>query len=121
MFCLRVMKVSICASLVAVPSVLVAAQDSSNEIVVTAPRHGQRTSSGTPIETVSHSTRVSTAGLDISTDAGLTALQPRIRAAAKKSCEWLDQHYPVIDDEADCEESATRAAMARAREMGKSR
>lgn len=100
----------------------VLAQDQDTDsIVVTAPRHGKRNASNQPIETVTHSTRVSTAGLDLSSPAGIQALESRVHVAAKASCKWLDDNYPVVDDEGDCEAAAVSDAMRRARDMAAKR
>lgn len=104
------------AASLAIPLTPAAAQqDDPNTITVNAPRHGPRAIDGEATETVTHSTKVSLSGIDLSTPGGLAALETKVRAAAKKSCSWLDLHYPVVDKESDCERSATDDAMARAR------
>jgi UrcA family protein len=89
------------------------AQDSSGEIVVTAPRHGKRDASGTPTETVSHATKVKYGDLDLSTPGGRQTLDARLAKAAQTSCRWLDAHYPVVDRENDCETAALADAKSR--------
>lgn len=91
----------------------VLAQDGAQDIVVTAPRHGKRSPSGEPIETVAHSTRVKIGDLDLSSRAGQQQADARIRKAAQTSCRWLDAHYPVVDKESDCEGAAVADAKSR--------
>lgn len=89
----------------------------AQDITVTAPRHGKRSSTtGAPIETVSHSVVVSTAGLDLSTPGGMAEAEKRIRAAAQSSCSWLDRNYASLTDDAgSCVKAASDEALARAR------
>jgi UrcA family protein len=106
---------AIAAALIVPAAPPVFAQDSSQDIVVTAPRHGKRSPSGEPTETVSHSTRVKVGDLDLSTPGGQQTLDERIRTAAQASCRWLDVHYPVVDREDDCESAAIADAKRRAK------
>lgn len=88
----------------------------AQDITVTAPRHGKRDpATGAPIETVTHSVTVSTAGLDLATDSGLRTAEGRVRQAAVGACRWLDQHYTTVADSRNCVKEATDDAMARAR------
>ena len=95
-------------------------QDDNSSITVTAPRSGKWSPDGMATETVAHSIKVSVSDLDLKTPAGQSAAESRIRAAAKKSCDWLDAHYPVVDSASDCVRGAVDAAMTRARAMGQS-
>lgn len=89
------------------------AQDGAQDIVVTAPRHGKRSSSGEPLETVTHATRVKISDLDLASPAGKQELDTRLHKAAQTSCRWLDAHYPVVDKESDCENAAVADAKTR--------
>jgi UrcA family protein len=93
-------------------------QDDTGSITVTAPRAGKWAPDGSETETVAHSIKVNISDLDLKTPAGQAAAQARITDAAKKSCDWLDAHYPVVDSAKDCVRGAVDAAMTRARAMG---
>ena len=94
------------------------AQDAQarNSIVVMAPRERQtgRTSSGIPIQTVSTQAVVEYDDLDLSTAAGAEALRERVATAARNSCEWLDELYPLANPigSDDCVEEAVGSAEA---------
>lgn len=93
-------------------------QDDSGSITVTAPRSGKWSPDGTATETVAHSIRINISDLDLRTPTGLSAAEARIRQAAKRSCDWLDANYPVVDSDKECERSTVDAAMTRARAIG---
>ena len=87
----------------------------AQDITVTAPRTRSSTT-GAPIETVSTSRVVSTAGLDLRSAAGMQALEKRVEEAAKGACAWLDQLYPITTtDSPPCVKTAVDNAMADAR------
>src|SRR5215470_15143800 len=52
------------------------------------------TASGVPIEDISLSYGVSTAGLDLSTSAGAADMQKRVSNAATAACKELARQYP---------------------------
>ncbi|MEP9359648.1 UrcA family protein [Sphingomonas sp. KR3-1] len=103
----------VAGSLLVPAAVLAQSQDDRNSITVTAPRHGG--SPGDMTDTVAHSVKVDVSDLDLTTAAGLAAAQTRFGAAARKSCDWLDAHYPVVDSTSGCVKDAVDRAMASAR------
>ncbi len=103
----------VAGSLLVPAAVLAQSQDDRNSITVTAPRHGG--GPGDMTETVSHSIKVNVADLNLATPAGISAAETRFRAAAQKSCNWLDAHYPVVDSSTDCVREAVGRAMDSAR------
>src|SRR3974390_2256994 len=78
-------------------SAVVVAED-MGEVSVQASRVVKKvigtTSSGVPIEDISLSYGVSTAGLDLSTSAGAAELQRRVGNAATAACKELGRQYP---------------------------
>ncbi|MGC1386998.1 MAG: UrcA family protein [Steroidobacteraceae bacterium] len=77
-----------------------------------------RTSSGLPIVDVSLSYGVSYSGLDLSTYAGVTELEKRVKDAAMKACEELSRQYPMsTTTDAECAKSATNKAMVKVHEL----
>jgi UrcA family protein len=76
------------------------------------------TSSGIPILDVSLSYGVSTAGLDLATKSGATALETRVKDAAAAACKEIGQKYPdATPNEAECAKSATAKAMVKVHEL----
>jgi len=72
------------------------------------------TSSGIPIQDISLSYGVSTAGLDLTSSAGAAALQKRVGDAAKAACKELGRQYPdSTTSDADCIKAATDKAMVK--------
>jgi len=77
-----------------------------------------RTSSGVPIEDISLSYGVSTAGLDLASSAGAAELQKRVANAAKAACKELSRQYPEsTPSDADCAKNATDKAMVKVNEL----
>ena len=106
------------AATCAIPMSPVLAQG-TEEVVVEAIREVtvDRTSSGVPIKEVTIRQHVSYADLDLTTPAGVSALEERIRETAKSSCRELDQKYPVTvpGPGKGCLEDAIDGAMTEAR------
>jgi UrcA family protein len=76
------------------------------------------TSSGVPIEDVSLSYGVGTAGLDLSTSAGAAELQKRVGNAATAACKELGRQFPSsTTSDAECIKKATDKAMVRVNEL----
>lgn len=105
---------------VSVNAVVVA--DEMGEVTVQASRVVKKTlgttASGIPIEDISLSYGVSTAGLDLSSSAGASALQKRIADAASAACKELARQYPDSKTtDAECVKAATDKAMVKANEM----
>jgi UrcA family protein len=102
-------------------SAVVVAQD-MGEVSVQASRVVKKvigtTSSGVPIEDVSLSYGVGTAGLDLSTSAGAAELQKRVGNAATAACKELGRQYPnSTTTDAECVKKATDKAMVRVNEL----
>lgn len=73
---------------------------------------------GIPIEEVSLSYAVSTAGLDLVSHAGALALEKRLQDAATAVCRELGKQYPdSTPNDADCAKAAAGKALARAHEL----
>ncbi len=71
-----------------------------------------------PILDVSLSYGVSTAGLDLGTQAGAAELEKRVRDAATAACEELGRKYSdATPNDADCIKVAMNEAMVRVREL----
>jgi UrcA family protein len=71
-----------------------------------------------PILDVSLSYGVSTAGLNLGTQAGAAELEKRVRDAATAACEELGRKYSdATPSDADCIKAATNEAMVRVREL----
>jgi len=100
---------------------IVIAQD-TGEVTVQASRVVKKTigttASGIPIQDISLSYGVSTAGLDLSSSAGAAALQKRVGGAAKAACKELARQYPdSTTTDAECIKTATDKAMVKANEL----
>jgi len=63
---------------------------------ISSERVGQ-TSSGVPVYEVSMTYRVSYEDLDLGTSEGATALEDRVRAAARDACAEIDRQYPKAE------------------------
>jgi UrcA family protein len=80
-------------------------------------RPAGRTSAGLPLEEVWLNERVSTAGLDLRTSAGLGEMEKRINTAAVYACHEIGQRYPLAEQsDAACARAAARPAIAKVRE-----
>ena len=95
----------------------------TNEITVTAPhvvhQPGGHTPGGVPVEVVTIAHHVSYADLDLTTQAGQTALDSRIADSAKQACDQLEALYPpaqfpVDPANKDCLKTAVDGALAQA-------
>jgi UrcA family protein len=76
------------------------------------------TASGVPIEDVSLSYGVSTAGLDLTSSSGAAELQKRVAAAAQAACKELGRQNPsTTTSDAECVKGATDKAMVRVNEL----
>jgi UrcA family protein len=98
------------------------AAEQTNEIIVEAP-HIERTaerapSTGSPIDIISVTHRVSYRDIDIGTSSGAKVLEQRIKDAAKAACKEIDTLYPLkkpLQGDLTCEKAATDKAMLQAR------
>ena len=102
-------------------SALAVAQD-MGEVTVQASRVVKKvigtTASGVPIENVSLSYGVSTAGLDLTTSAGVAELQKRVGNAATAACKELGRQNPnSTTTDAECVRQATDNAMVRVNQL----
>ena len=80
-------------------------------VIVPRPRQTGKTYTGTPIETLNAQSVVYIDDLDLSTPAGKSELEDRVRQAAKTSCDWLDELYPLAETtNAQCVSQAMDAA-----------
>lgn len=71
-----------------------------------------RTTSGVPIHDITLSYGVSTAGLDLTTSTGATALESRVKEAAAAACKEIgDKHPEASPSDAECARKATAEAM----------
>src|SRR5579862_6064724 len=117
----KVVKVSI-GLLAAVSVAGIAIAQDTGEVTVQASRVVKKTigttASGIPIQDVSLSYGVSTAGLDLSSSSGAAELKKRVVEAAKAACKELGRQYPRSkpEDEA-CAKAAADKAMARVDEL----
>lgn len=76
------------------------------------------TFSGVPIEEVSLSYGVSTAGLDLATSAGAAELQKRVANAASAACKELGRQFPGSTPTGpECVKNATDKAMVKVNEL----
>lgn len=112
--------IKVAAGLLAAVSVtgIVVAQD-TGEVTVQASRVVKKTigttASGIPIQDISLSYGVSTAGIDLASGAGAAELQKRVADAAKAACKELARQYPDSSTtDADCVKTATDKAMVKA-------
>jgi UrcA family protein len=77
-----------------------------------------KTASGVPINDVSLSYGVSTAGLDLASHAGFLELQKRVGDAASAACKELGKRYPAsTPNDAGCTKAATEKAMVKVNEL----
>ena len=103
------------------PKALVIAED-MGEVTVQASRIVKKvigtTASGVPIEDISLSYGVSTAGLDLSTSAGAAEMQKRVGDAAVAACKELARQYPNNKtSDSECVKKATDKAMVKVNEL----
>jgi len=71
-----------------------------------------RTSTGIPINDVSLSYGVSTAGVDLTSHAGVMELEKRVHEVAESACKELGKRYPQsTPSDADCAKAAADKAM----------
>jgi UrcA family protein len=84
------------------------ARDTTEEFVITAPRHhNYRSAIGAPIEDVSLSETVRYDDLDLRTDWGIHKLHERISAKAQELCRRLDVTHPIaVSDSPPCYRTA---------------
>jgi UrcA family protein len=111
----RVIRTAPLALLCALAANVVFAEDLT-QVTVTATRPVRevvgKNTVGADIELISMSGAVKYSDLDIATRVGATALENRVKAAAKAECEELDKHYPLTTPDADrCTKEAIRNAM----------
>jgi UrcA family protein len=102
-------------------SAVVVAQE-MGEVTVQASRVVKKvvgtTASGVPIEDMSLSYGVSTAGLDLTTSAGAAEMQKRVANAAAAACKELGRQAPnSTTTDAQCVKDATDKAMAKVNEL----
>jgi UrcA family protein len=77
-----------------------------------------RTTSGVPIIDITLSYGVSTAGLDLATNAGATALEGRVKDAAAAACKEIGQKHPdATPSDAECARRASAEAMVKVHEL----
>lgn len=75
---------------------------------------------GTPMEEISLSHQLSTAGFDLATPAGVQAFEQRIRDVADAVCKEIGHQYPQSQpDDKECARDAVRRAMVQARKLEK--
>jgi UrcA family protein len=90
----------------------------SNEVTVEAARtvrQTERTYTGTPVELISLTRRVSYSDLDLTSHAGATELEKRVNDTAKAACKQLDTLYPLTSPGGDpCVKNAVTDAMKQA-------
>ena len=91
-------------------------RDTSEEIVIEAPRHRERSEFGAPIRTEALSRPVRFDDLDLSTPYGAHELRDRVRYTARALCRELDRRYPITvsDGQPDCYRAAVDDAMYQA-------
>jgi len=93
--------------------------DILEEIIVVAPRlvtreEVGRTASGSKVELISLTRRVSYADLNLATHADVMELEERIDATAKLACDQLAEMFPLSDPNTpDCVSEAVAGAKAR--------
>ncbi len=90
------------------------------EVVVVAPRlvrHTERTSTGSTIERVTLTRRVSVRDLDLTRHADVMELEERVNATAREACDYLAEMFPLASpDTPDCVSRAVDDAMEQAEE-----
>lgn len=92
------------------------ADGSAPQITVTGSRVvkqtiGRSATTGAAIEVVKIGREVSYGDLNLSTHAGVTKLEDRVKATAKDLCEELNKLYPLEPKDPECVAKATDAAM----------
>src|SRR5579862_2096694 len=117
----KVVKVSI-GLLAAVSVAGIAIAQDTGEVTVQASRVVKKTigttASGIPIQDVSLSYGVSTAGLDLSSASGADELKKRVVEAAKAACKELGRQYPSsTPEDAACTKAATDKAMTKVNDL----
>jgi len=76
------------------------------------------TMSGIPINEMSLSYRISTAGLDLASHAGAMGLEKRVQDAAMEVCKELGKKYPnSTPNDAQCAKEAGDKAMVKVHEL----
>jgi len=110
------------ASALPVGSTFAQSTTATSEVTVQASRATQTTvgtgANGAPIQNVSLSYGVSTAGLDLSTQTGKAELEKRISNAAMAACKQLGLDFPASEpSDSDCAKAATKKAMAQVRQL----
>jgi UrcA family protein len=92
----------------------VAAAEEMAQVTVEAARSVQvgRTSSGVPIEQITLTRKVGYQDLDLTTQAGATALEKRVKDTAGEACKEIDRLYPLsTPGGASCVKTAVDDAM----------
>jgi len=117
----KVVKVAI-GLLAAVSVAGIAIAQDTGEVTVQASRVVKKTigttASGIPIQDVSLSYGVSTAGLDLSSASGADELKKRVVEAAKAACKELGRQYPSsTPEDAACTKAATDKAMTKVNDL----
>jgi UrcA family protein len=85
---------------------------SGEEVIVTAPRHQERSSTtGAPIRNVSMSHEIRFNDLDLRTRHGAHRLYERVSYTAQRLCRDLDVRYPVGADDGDSQSSCYHRTM----------
>ena len=118
---LNVFAAAAAASVIA--GAIAVAAPGSTDITVTATRLPAekvtvQTTSGSFYKEFRVSTKVSAAGLDLSTAGGAAALEQRVNDAALAACQEITRLYPnATPDEATCAKAAAKAAMPKAKAL----
>ena len=77
-----------------------------------------RTSSGIPLADILASREASTAGLDLTSDAGAAELAKRVSDAARAACQEIGRQYPdAAPEDAQCARAAADEAMVKVRRL----
>jgi UrcA family protein len=77
-----------------------------------------RSYTGIPIDEISLSVRVNTAGLNLATPEGLSDVQKRIHAASLAACAQISRLYPLAEPrDKSCAATAERAALEQVGEL----
>jgi UrcA family protein len=95
---------------------------SFDEITVQAsrlrPRQVGLSYTGIPIEEISLSVLINTAGLNLATPAGLSDVQKRIHAASRSACAEISRPYPqAVPGDRACAAAAERVALEHVEEF----
>jgi UrcA family protein len=81
-----------------------------------------RSSLGMPINAVTLTYRVGTAGLDLGSPAGLAQAEKRVKDVAETACRELGRLYPdSTPSDAECAKAAADKAVARLKELAAAR